>query len=82
MKRLALTAALLIGTATSAYCLDRLTPAEIASLPQDQVAVAKGGCAAQWPNDFEMRLYCEDKQFSAMKKLIDRGSVSAKGDKL
>ncbi|VIO80095.1 hypothetical protein [Bradyrhizobium ivorense] len=80
MTRLTLVAALLIGTATSAYCLDRLTPAEIASLPQDQVAIAKRGCAAQWPNDFEMRLYCEDKQIAAMKKLIDRGSM--KGEKL
>lgn len=82
MKRLALTAALLIGTATAASCLDRLTAAEIAALPQDQVAIAKRGCAAQWPNDFNMRLYCEDKQFAAMKTLIDRGSVSAKEDKL
>jgi hypothetical protein len=58
------------------------TAAEIARLPQDQVEAAKRECAREWPNDFEMRLYCENKQFRALRELIERGSIKSQGGKL
>jgi hypothetical protein len=32
--------------------------------------------------NFEMRLYCEDSEHVALKKLIDCGSIKPKGERL
>jgi opacity protein-like surface antigen len=82
MKRSLLAAVLFVITMTSAVALDRLTPQEVAALPQDKVVVVKKRCAGMFPDDFSTRLYCEDSEYIALKKLIDRGSVSPKGERL
>jgi hypothetical protein len=49
-----------------------MTKQEIAQLPQDKVAAIKNHCARKWGDNFDMRLYCEDEQYKALKTLIDR----------
>jgi hypothetical protein len=66
----------------SASALDRLSRGEIAALPQDKVETIKRHCAEMFPDAFETRLFCEDSEFVALKKLIDRGSIKPKGDNL
>ena len=38
-------------------------------ISQELFVVVRKQCAAQWPTDFEMREYCESKQFIAIRKL-------------
>jgi hypothetical protein len=72
MKTLITAALLLMVPGIAAAEFDA---ADIARLPQDQVAIAKKHCAKVWTEEFRMRLWCEDKEFESMKKLIDRGSM-------
>jgi hypothetical protein len=51
---------------------------EIEILPQDKVQRIKQECARQWGDDFDMRVYCEDKQYKALKLLIERGSEQSR----
>jgi dsRNA-specific ribonuclease len=82
MKRtLLLAAAAFALLATNALAEDFRT-ADIAKLPQDKVAAVKQHCANRWANNFEMQEYCENEQFSALKRLIERGSIKATGEKL
>jgi hypothetical protein len=55
--------------------MERLTSQEISTLPKDMVTEIKQHCATEWPADFEMRVYCEDNQYVALRKLMDRGSL-------
>lgn len=50
-------------------------PDEIAKLPQDAVTAIKQDCTKDWGTDYRMRLYCENKQYEALRKLIERGSI-------
>ena len=68
--------AALMAVASAAQAMERLSPQEINELPQDKVAVIKQHCATEWPVDFEMRVYCEDQQYVALKNLVERGSVT------
>lgn len=72
---------LTVATTASSSCA-KLTPAEIAALPQDKVEQARQHCARLFPDQFSTRLYCEDQELTAIKQLIDRGSIKPKGDKL
>ena len=38
-------------------------------ISQELFVVVRRQCAAQWVTDFEMREYCESKQFNAIRKL-------------
>jgi hypothetical protein len=49
-----------------------MTKDEINALPSDKVATIKADCAKKWGDDFSMRLYCEDKQYEALKQLLER----------
>jgi hypothetical protein len=49
-----------------------MTKDEINALPSDKVATVKADCAKKWGGDFSMRLYCEDKQYEALKQLLER----------
>ena len=71
-----------VSAVASAGWSGDLTAAEIACLPQDEVETAKRECVREWPNDFHMRLHCEDKQFKALRALVERGSIKPQGDKL
>jgi len=51
-----------------------MSQAEIAGLPREQVQAVKELCAKKWGNNFEMRVYCEDQQYKALKTLVGRGS--------
>jgi hypothetical protein len=43
-------------------------------IPADIFTVIRRDCAAKWESDFRMRVYCEDKQIDAYRKL--RGPVA------
>jgi hypothetical protein len=45
-----------------------------AAAPTDTAAFSsiRAKCAERWPDDYEMRLYCEDKQLEALRKLRAR----------
>ena len=61
--------------ATAASAIERLSSQEIAALPQDKVAIIQKTCAmTAFGFGYEERVDCEDKQYAALKKLIDRGS--------
>ncbi|KWV51979.1 hypothetical protein AS156_11190 [Bradyrhizobium macuxiense] len=70
-------AALALGTTASSAA--DFTPDEIAKLPQDAVAAIKQDCADKWGNNFEMRIYCEDKQYEALQHVIARGEIKPNG---
>ena len=83
MRSIALLTAFLLstGAALAASCSE-ITPADVASFPPNDVAAIRAQCASEWKTDFDMRLYCENKHYRALKALIARGSVHAKGDHL
>lgn len=81
MKRFLLTAAALALLTTTASA-GEFTAADIAKLPPDMVETVKRHCAGDWPTDFRMREYCENKQYQALQNLIVRGSLRGKGDAL
>jgi hypothetical protein len=45
--------------------------------PSDQQAASliRGKCAQDWPDDYKMRKYCEDKQYQALRVLRSRSMV-------
>lgn len=62
---------------------DKKRAADItAKLPQDKVAAIKRDCAGRWENNFEMREFCENQQYEALQRMIDRGSVKPSGERL
>jgi hypothetical protein len=65
-------AAVLMLTSATCFAGTPMTKQEIAQLPQDKVAAIKNHCARKWGDNFDMRLYCEDEQYKALKTLIDR----------
>jgi hypothetical protein len=71
---------LLMATAASAS--DDFSGSDIAKLPQEKVAAIKDACARKWGDDFRMREYCENQQYEALQRLIVRGSVGPKGERL
>jgi hypothetical protein len=50
-------AATLVLVATAVSAMDRQ---EIDALPKDKVAVIKQHCAEEWPDNFGVRVFCED----------------------
>jgi hypothetical protein len=73
MKTLAIW--LLMTTAAAAMSDDGV----LASLSKEQIAKYREGmhsarrhCAKEWPDDFHMRLWCEDTQLKALEELIRR----------
>ena len=66
-------AAALIASALPSAA-EGMSKAEIATLPQDKVRSIKEECERKWANDFRMRVYCEDKQYKALKFYLDRNS--------
>jgi hypothetical protein len=64
--------AILFMFAAVAHAGSAMSKDEILKLPQDKVAVIKAQCAAKWGNDFDMRIYCEDNQYKALRTLIER----------
>ena len=81
MKQFLLAAATLVMMASNASA-DDYTAADIAKLPQDKVAVIKQHCARIFSDNFEMREYCENQQYEALQRLINRGSVKLNGERL
>jgi hypothetical protein len=77
MDKLTITIAALILWAAPAVAAN-YTASDIAKLPQDMVAAARRDCASRWDSNFDMRIYCENKQFDALQRLIDRGSIIIK----
>jgi hypothetical protein len=66
----------LLATSTATFAYDsEFTKERIAKLPQDKVQVIKRECARRWPDNFSVRLACEDSEYEALQQLIDRGSV-------
>jgi hypothetical protein len=80
MRKLFAIAGILLATVASAYA--EMTAADIAALPQDKVRAIKASCAQQWNDNFRMREFCEDKQYEALKRLIERGSIKPNGEKM
>jgi hypothetical protein len=79
MKTLLVTALLASSIAAPCFAYDgKFTPQQIAALPQDKVQVIKQACERQWHDDFEMRLFCEDKQYSALQAIIARNADAPK----
>jgi len=81
MKRLLMTTAALALLTTTAQAAS-FRADDIARLPQDKVASIKRYCASEWDDNFRMREYCENNQFEALQRMIERGSVSKKGETL
>ena len=70
MKRLILAAAFaLLATSTHAADPSDVTVGRPADIPQELFAQVRTACAYRWQDDFEMRLWCEKKQFEAIRKL-------------
>jgi hypothetical protein len=72
MKKLLLAAATLAALSVPAFAFWAMTTQEIAKLPQDKVQAIKIYCERRWGTNFEMRAYCEDNQYEALKTLIER----------
>jgi hypothetical protein len=81
MTRELFTAAMIAVASISAASAGDFNSADIAALPQDKVVIIKQHCASRYPENFEMRVFCEDQQFSALKQLIQRGSIKPQEDK-
>lgn len=59
------------GTIRKAEIVEMDAPATARSEPANPIAdTTKAHCAAKWPDDFEMRKYCYDKQIDAAKRII------------
>jgi hypothetical protein len=76
MDKVTIAAALILWTAPAVAA--NYTASDIAKLPQDMVGAARKHCESLWGSNFDMRIYCENKQFDALQRLIDRGSISIK----
>lgn len=77
MDKLTITIASLVLWAAPAAAAN-YTASDIAKLPQDMVVAARRDCASRWGGNFDMRIWCEDKQFDALQRLINRGSITIK----
>jgi hypothetical protein len=53
------------------------TVAHADQLPPDVMNTIRNKCEAEWPSDYHMRLYCEDKQIAAARRLQERGDLGA-----
>jgi hypothetical protein len=73
LKSLAI-AALLIAMLVPAKATS-MSKEEIAQLPQDRVNAIRQYCAQRWANEYSMRIWCEDKEYQALKALLARGSL-------
>jgi hypothetical protein len=67
--------AIAIALAGQAHAMERLNKEQIDRLPQDKVLIIKKECASHWGDNFEMRLYCEDKQFVALQQYLQRNGT-------
>ncbi|KWV49833.1 hypothetical protein AS156_14980 [Bradyrhizobium macuxiense] len=76
MKLVKIAALVVAGTVSASA--GEMSSDDIAKLPQDKVAAIKQYCANEWPDNYAMRVYCEDRQYGALKELIDRGSIEPK----
>jgi hypothetical protein len=65
-------AGILMIPSVAAFPHGAMSKEEISQLPPEQVKIVKQHCLADWPNGFEMRLFCEDQQYKALQSLIDR----------
>ena len=74
MRKLLIALCACTGLFPAIASAESMPASEIAKLPQDKVKSIKQTCAAKWGDDFDMRIYCEDKQYKALKVLITRGS--------
>ena len=72
MKTIAIALAALALSASGSFARDDMPKSEIAKLPQDKVQAIKDNCKQDWGDNFDMRLYCEDKQYHALQALIER----------
>lgn len=61
---------------TSAMASEQFNANDIARLPQSAVTDIKQYCAARWSSNYEMREYCENEQYAALKRMIERGSIN------
>jgi hypothetical protein len=71
LKMLIASALVLLAT-SSVFARDNFLKEELARLPQDKVQIIRQHCAKHWPDDFEMREYCENNQYKALTHLIER----------
>ena len=72
MRTIAIALAALALSASAGFARNDMPKSEIAQLPQDKVQAIKDTCKGKWADDFDMRLYCEDKQYRALQALIER----------
>jgi hypothetical protein len=75
MKKLLIGGVLVLIINAPAFA-EGMSKEEVAKLPQDKVQIIKQACQAKWESDFSMRIYCEDKQYKALKFLLERDSNS------
>lgn len=75
MHKLIICIAALVIVATPLSANAELSKDEIAKFPQDRVEAIRQLCARQWGHDYDMRVFCEDKQYRALKALIERGPI-------
>jgi hypothetical protein len=59
--------------AASASATSSMSKEEIVKLPQERVEAIRQLCARRWGHNYEMRVYCEDEQYRALKTLMERG---------
>jgi hypothetical protein len=68
LKQLLLASALALPfTINIAHATDPLPPLIIGQIRQQ--------CAREWPTDFHMRVYCENKEYQAAQELMQRGGI-------
>jgi hypothetical protein len=68
---------LIASCVASAAFANGMTKDQIAKLPPDKVQVIRKHCAHLFPDSFVMRESCEDQQYAALQRLIDRSGVQA-----
>jgi hypothetical protein len=76
MKSVLLAVTAVVVLVTHASAGPRFSKEEISALPQDKVQAIIQYCQREWGDNFNMRIYCEDNQYQALKNLIDRGSIT------
>jgi len=84
MRKLVIALLLVAFTTWPTFAIDfqhEWTTEEIAQLPQDRVKKIQKFCAKRYPDDLAFRWGCEENQYSALKALIERGSIPQEGEK-
>lgn len=78
IRKILIASTLALLATSSAFARDsEFSKEQIARLPQEKVQIIRQHCAKDWPDDFHMRLVCEDEQYTALMLLIARSGEEA-----